>query len=359
MATQMNEKPTDSPDFDPTVNEPVPPHIARMAAEAEARGRKALEGDEGNTGGEEPPAADAGDQPPSPGDGEPKGDEPSPQGGDPPKGDVEPPPKQEGDLEALKHKLSVLQGKYDAEVPRLHAELQRAGQIIERQQQMIDQLGQQGTAQVEPEKKIEPLKVDDYEAFGPEVQRLVEAVNLIAAKEGSDLSEPLKALTDQQRDLAQRQEKFEFERFQERVYQTAAAKTGRSLQEIIAVDTSDEGFRNWLQEVEPYTGATKHQLLVDAANRRDLDRAVAFYVSYLGTKKPAEPKKPEQGLEGQVIPGTGKAPAGKPKGGASEIEALRRKFQQATSDFRAGRISEQEHNAITAEYQQAIAKARR
>ncbi len=185
----------------------------------------------------------------------------------------EQPEEQPSKEEDWEHKYRVLKGKYDKEVPRLHRKIKQLEkdkeQLIKRlelleqllstqtmqMQTQSPQAPQQGTSIVaEEDEDLKKLK-DEY----PELYRaLNKMLSNIAKQFESKISETTTKLTQQQ---------FEAQL-------TALVPEWRIL-------NSDPSFISWLQEIDPNTGLTKHQLLLMAYERRDANAVAKFFRKYL------------------------------------------------------------------------------
>jgi hypothetical protein len=225
------------------------------------------------------------------------------------------------------HKYNVLQGKYNAEVPRLTRQVQEQdGQLSDIRQQLTntqtilaslnqrtaDPEGEVGAPATPPQRLVQD---DEITAFGADLHDFIKrtAVEAVAPK----LQDGISSL-DQRLSRA------------ESVAQTAQAQATRveeiGVFDLLATDipdwevqNKDPLFLSWLEEVDPYTGAQRGQLLTQAFERHDGPRVVALFQGFKNenaavTPQPTIPAPVEvtplpepQSLEGLVAPGTPKS----------------------------------------------------
>lgn len=179
-----------------------------------------------------------------------------------------------------KHKYDVINGKYRAEVPRLHAELRELRRELE------DVKRAQVAAPAAPQKQ--PESVDDAVAvlereLGPE---LVEPLMRLIKREASNSTASVNQRVEQVERLANQS-----------VAETKEAKLARLLS-AEGIDFNrldrDPGFIDWLNEVDTLFGSTRLEALRYAFHRQgDVERTANFYRTYHNAhKQPAPAAKP-------------------------------------------------------------------
>ncbi len=165
------------------------------------------------------------------------------------------------------HKFRVLQGKYDAEVPRLSQELRDIrDQLNNAQKQREQQEEQSLRPNFEDLKEIADEEV--VTAFQKQ-QEIIDRQNQVIA----ELKQRVDAVGNSTIDSSQKM-----------FYAT--------LEQIVpdwkAVN-NDQRFLSWLGEVDPYSGLQRQQMLIEAANNMDAQRAAVFFTSWKDSVKKKTP----------------------------------------------------------------------
>ena len=220
----------------------------------------------------------------------------------------------DGDFE---HKFSVLKGKYDAEVPRLHRQLRDADQAKSRMSDRISQLESEVRRlnEAPPKAPEPPLSQAEIDEFGPD---LIDIIRRVAkAETGVVLDEQLKPVKES---LKQEKETVA------KSHTDVAESDRRQMLSDLAVavpewekQNEDTKFLDWLDLEDPYTGQARTELLADAYMKADAPRLIAIFKGFqkenavVTTKDEPSPetpakdaKKPEQPLEDLVAPGSPK-----------------------------------------------------
>jgi cell division protein FtsB len=239
------------------------------------------------TGDPEPPTDPAPDpEPPA----EPQ--DPNPQ--DPP----EPKPSEsktpDVSEETWQHKYKTLQGMYDAEVPRLHAQVKEL-------QNFVAQLKQQLEAKPDPaptQSTTTPQKTlvtdDEVEAFGKD---LIEVQRKVAREVAMEFRAELDALKAENKELKTQIQQTGTQvgevTFEQRLFQ--AVPDWHSL-------NADPKWIAWLDEFDPMLRAPRRAAAQGAYNAGDAD-GVAYYVKMFKDANAAPVADPKQAeLERQVQP---------------------------------------------------------
>lgn len=234
------------------------------------------------------------------------------------------------------HKFKVLQGKYNAEVPRLTRQIQEQEQRLRDMQTQLTSLaaGKSANAGAPAQPPQRRVKDEEINAFGPDLYDFIKR----AAREelGGDI--------DTVRTLEQRLVKTE--QTAKTVGDTVARSAVQQVHDLLDAEVPeweamnvDPTYLAWLQEVDPYTGQPRGRLLSQAYEDRDGPRVVAFFKGFkienaavqpppaapAAPAAPPQPAVPEVQLETLVAPGTPKAG---PQGGAPS-DAGKRVWNQA------------------------------
>ncbi len=206
------------------------------------------------------------------------------------------------------HRYRVLQGKYNAEVPRLHQEVKA----------LRAELEQLAKAKEEPEPEQKPqqkslLSDEDIEDYGEDLIDVIKR----AAKE--ELLPELDRLREENRML-----KEQVSTVSTSLVESERDKLVRVLTEQVPnweeINTNDD-FLQWLNEQDAFSGARRHDMLLQAFEENDAARVVAFFKGFIKENKafdrtseagrtPAESNRgqPKVDMESLVAPG-------KPSGG--------------------------------------------
>lgn len=201
--------------------------------------------------------------------------------------EIPPPPSTpEPPREDFEHKFSVLQGKYNAEVPALAYELAQANQKIKN----LELLQKPKEEPAEPE--TPPSNIEDnpkMKAFKAEYPDVFEAATIIAK---SIVESQMKPVQEKITKVEQTVGKVN-----EGIGQNAKEKFLGQLDGDAGVGkewrtlNKDPEFISWLQNKDIYTGRTKHELLSAAWDRHDPDATLQFFKDFKTVKLP--PKPPE------------------------------------------------------------------
>lgn len=234
-------------------------------------------------GGGDPPAAAAPVQPapaPAPSSGV---------QGEPAAPPAPPAARPEDTVDYWKHRFSVLQGKYNAEVPVL-------------QQQMAELREHINTisaspVQPSPAPAAEGISSEELDDYGQNFFDVVgrHAVRLLSPIIDRKISEALAGVTNRVTEVATTVEQSATERF----FSDLAARVPNW-----GVLNQEQGWLVWLDEPDPFTGQPRQVLLNDARNKLDAKRAAALFTAYV------QSKTPQAAGPGAVLPG---AAGGQPR----------------------------------------------
>lgn len=273
-------------------------------------------------------------------------------------GTPEPEPK-ESDGDYWRRRFEVIEGKYNAEVPQLHARLSDANRQIDQLKQELDQLKQQ-PQESEPSKpsldnsaleaSLQELENTYGSEFVAPFRQQQEYLQQLVSQNQS-LGQTLEQLRNQVQDVSQRHERNEEDDFFERLGTVVP-----DWQQL----NRDQDFINWVQEVEPLSGTPKVDLLNRARQELDADRAAKFFQDYkrergIGQEQRDQERQQQKrqqkqrDLEKKVAPGETRA-------GDTPKQApvyTRDRISQIYRDHALGRMSDEEF----AQHEQAIREA--
>lgn len=316
-----------------TIETVLPEAIQRQVAEAEALERELY-----------------GEPTPVPGNTEPPAESPVPV--DPPVAPVEPPaPPQPSAEDEYRKKYEVLQGKYNAEVPRLHEQLREATAQI---QQALAELNALKSAPP-PQPPAPPQPDNDAEVFGEDI---VEAIDRRAEQRARKLVEAelakvnsyVKSLEDRLSGVSTQVTLTAQDRFLKTL--------GENVPDYEQLNT-DPGFLGWLGEVDPVYGLPRQEALNAAAKNLDAARVSTIFLAYKQlTGKQVEQaaaQSTRQELERQVAPPTARtappqAPAGRVWTAAE--------YQAALDPRNIAKLGREAADRLFSEAEQALAEGR-
>jgi len=221
--------------------------------------------------------------------------------------------------EKLSHRNDVLQGKYNAEVPRMAGEIAELKELVKTSAETI------------PEAAF--ITDQQREEFGEDFIEFARAVakeqigtmeNRLSQLEEENVT--LKAKADSVGDMAMQSQ-------EDKYYSDldAALPQWREL-------NNDQKFLNWLSEVDPFTGQSRQELLGTAHKQLDASRVGSFFSAF----KEANPEPKKDTLEDQVVPS---------KKGSTQTESAKSTYTQTQigefyRDVALGRYSDEERISI-------------
>lgn len=190
-------------------------------------------------------------------------------------GDPESTPEEKPERTDWKQKYAVLKGKYDAEVPRLHQDLKDANARLT---SLEDKLASMVTSEPKEEKEtprtdFTPEEIEDYgedllDVMGRKARQIVEQEYRPKIAELESTVSSLKAKLGE---TGERVGKFE----QNEVF----AQLDREVEDWRKINVDPE-FHEWLDQQDPYSGATRKDLLLNAFNRKNARQVKAFFEGY-------------------------------------------------------------------------------
>jgi hypothetical protein len=219
---------------------------------------------------------------------------------------VEEPPVEEPPTVDYEQQYRVIQGKYSAEVPRLHSQIRELEDRLSDMQEQMANL----TAAPTPEPTMESLVTDaEREAYGEELIDLVgRRAKEVYEPTINTLRSEIAELRSNQAQVSQTVGNTERDRMFDRLDREV-----EGWQET----NNDPRFLDWLNELDAYSGERRGAMLTKAYQENNAARVAAFFLGFknehaIGTSSTvdsedaAEPRTPAVDLEEQVAPG--KAP---------------------------------------------------
>ena len=207
----------------------------------------------------------------------------------------EPEPKPTIPEETWDRKYLTLKGMYDAEVPRLHAQMREMnGQV----QQLIAENAaarvQQTVTQPSTAKTL--ITEQDKEAFGSDLLDLIDRASEQKVAEFRNQNAQLMAKIEELKgnlgNVTERQVVSDKDQF--------LAKLSAQVPNWETLNV-DQGFLAWLAEVDPVYGLPRQVALTNAYESFDANRTAIIFNQYQGKVAPTQ-QKPSQQLQSQVAP---------------------------------------------------------
>lgn len=200
----------------------------------------------------------------------------------------------DADEDKWEHKYRRLQGKYDAEVPRLHSEVKELKSLIAELQAQTQQ-------PKEPEptpEKAEPLVTDkDVEAFGDD---LIDLQRRVAREVAAEFQQELSKLREENQKL-----KDQFGTVQTSTFETRLLQAVPDFSEI----NQDKRWIAWLNEYDPMLRAPRRQVAEAAYQNGDVEGVKAYVELFKQTLQPQPTQADRQAeLQRQVQPTRASAP---------------------------------------------------
>jgi hypothetical protein len=249
--------------------------------------------------------------------------------------------------ETWNQKYHTLKGMFDAEVPRLHAQVKelnaRIGELMSRPAPQPDPAAHQ---------QSQLITDKDRESFG------VDLVDLIARgvkQETAPLHAELQQLRNENAQLKQSNTHTQQVSTQT-AEQLFVAEMEKVVPDLKAINV-DPGFLQWLAEVDPIYGFPRKQAFDAAVARRNVAQTAASFNAYKATKAPAPPvTKPKNELATQVTPARTRASTTPTE--AVKLQWTQQSIEHFYNDLRRGAIPTDEAARLEADLHAAIAEGR-
>lgn len=214
----------------------------------------------------------------------------------------------------IEQKYRTLQGMYNAEVPRLHAEKRDLAARVQQLEQLISTMNTPSAApQTAAEKLVTEQDVEEYgdsidimrkvyrEEISGQQQRINQLEQLLRQMQAT--------VVPQVHQLSSNQAASNEQRFWSDL-QTAVP----DWQDVNA----NRDFQSWLLEVDPLTGINRQTYLDDAQRSLDARRVASFFQTWKGLSGVPDAHNHREAqtsqLEKQVAPGRGRSGGAKPAG---------------------------------------------
>lgn len=255
--------------------------------------------------------------------------------------------------DGFEQKYRVLQGKYNAEVPRLQNQTRELSETVRRleqqltaQQMLVASLSQNRGAAPEgqrptPSPTTKLVKDEEVRDFGEDLFDFVSRAARQAVM--PEVEERLRPMTQRVEQVSQ-------------AAHVAAAETAETKRERVHAlldrevpkwremneDSADGGFIAWLSQADAFSGKVRGELLKEAYEQHDGPRVVSFFKGFLNENaivnpRPAPPTGGSQKtLEDFVAPGTAKPGSTGAPNEAGKRTWTEQEIGKFYSDVRAG-----------------------
>lgn len=219
--------------------------------------------------------------------------------------------------ETWERRYKTLQGMFNAEVPRLKSEVKDLKSQLETSIARLDLASQ---AQPESPSSNQRLVTDkDVEDFGGDLVDLIKRQATEVAQ--SELSKKISKLEEENAQLL-REVTGVSERQGESSRRDYFAELSRLVPDYEALNV-DQGFLDWLNEVDLLSGNQRQEYLNQAFNSFDPMRTANLFNAYkdlIGA--PAPTRQPNKSLERQVAPGTSKVSSASASTGSDKVWSM-------------------------------------
>lgn len=262
-------------------------------------------------------------------------------------------------------RYNVLKGKYDAEVPRLHKQLESQENIIsqltQQNQTLADRISSvEARTQPQPKQplaEIKRLNPDDFSYIGDEMTELVTGYNALAAaledRPRGTNADPM--LTSRLESLAQKVE-FLTGKTQEHEADSFINKIAKEVPDWETINT-DPAFVAWLGEPVPYTDKIRHDFLSEAEKAGDAGKCIDFFKDFINVNSnnipPATKKKSMQDavMPDSSVSSTGRTEPVKQGVTLAQLTAAAERYRAEPTI-----VNEKEYDRLSALYQGALRK---
>lgn len=255
-------------------------------------------------------------------------------------------PPTEGSAEHWQHKYATLQGMYNADVPRLNAQVREFRERVANLEQILANMQAAGTPQTRENSFGKLVTQEDIDAYGEDLISVAKR----AAKE--ELGPELMRIQRENEQL--RAQNLQFHQSLGNVSATQVKNSRQVMLEELtkavpdwATVNVDPEFIQWLAEPDAFSGETRQALLLKAFENADAPRVVLFFKKFLAEKTaitgqrqdPTQPS-PAVNMDTLVAPGRAQTVATPVNPGAGADEAIwtQAEIQHFYADVQRGKF---------------------
>lgn len=243
--------------------------------------------------------------------------------------------------ETFEKRYRSLQGMYNAEVPRLHAEKRELNNRVQQLEQLIASMNAAPATPQEPAPKL--ITEQDLEDYGDSIDVMRKVFREEMSSKDAEIND-LKKLVRQMQGTVVPQVHQLSQNYAVSNEQRFWADLQTAVPDWQDINGSQE-FQAWLLEVDPLTGIPRQTYLDDAQRNMDVRRVVNFFTTWKGMTggQDARIQRESQSaseLERQVAPGKGRSGGAKPQGEAKTYSSD--DIKKFFSDVQKGRYKGRE-----------------
>lgn len=256
--------------------------------------------------------------------------------------------------ETWERKYLTLKGMYDAEVPRLHAEMREMKSQVA--QLVADKAAAEAKLASQPvEPQVSLITEQDKEAFGPDlidlINRAVKTETKTFEKRETQLLKEIEQLRGQLGNVSERQVVSDKDRF--------LMGLGQQVPDWETLNV-DQGFLNWLTEVDPVYGLPRQVALNSAYEALDVGRVSTIFNAYkqLVTPQAKPTNRPNPELQRQVAPTRSRSSTPTATDMQNQKIWTQGEIEQFFNDWRRGYIDNEEAVRMEKEINAAVAQGR-
>jgi len=263
------------------------------------------------------------------------------------------PPQDPVAEERWERKYLTLKGMYDAEVPRLHAQVK---ELTTQVQQLI---AENATVKAQPKSDPAPAKTliteQDKEAFGSD---LLDLIDRATEQKIAGYRETEARLLAEIQELKGKVGKVD-ESVGASSKELFVDRLAKQVPNWEAVNI-DQGFLAWLSEVDPVYGLPRQAALNNAYESLDANRTAAIFKQYLATlpAAPTQPQQNRQELQRQVAPTRSRTSTAPATSAADKRIFTQGEITAFYEEWRRGFIDETDAVRMEKEIHAAIAEGR-
>jgi hypothetical protein len=231
-------------------------------------------------------------------------------------GKTEPAPQPTDNLEQklrlLEHKLSVLQGKYDAEVP---GEMRKAAKLAAENKALKEQV-EAAKASAKSEKTppkptpVRPADVSDDEVKAYYSPTDIEDFGMEFLKKHIAVAKSVQAAAPSPTDPNEERIQSMEDRLEQQAHDAYLGDLTKVVSNWKEITESPEWTDDYLAEIDEKTGLSNHTLLQDAYEKYDVGRTAALFKEFAARQPVKTTAVPTAGRE---VPRPGPAPVGSTK----------------------------------------------
>jgi hypothetical protein len=265
--------------------------------------------------------------------------------------------------ETFEKRYRSLQGMYNAEVPRLHAEKRQMNNRVQQLEQLIASMNAEPAQQEVPTEKL--VTEQDLEDYGDSIEVMRRVFREEMSSKDAEINE-LKQLVRQVQGTVVPQVHQLSQDYAVSNEQRFWADLQTAVPDWQDINGLQE-FQDWLLEVDPLSGISRQTYLDDAQRNMDAGRVANFFNAWKGkaggqTARTPTVAQPALELERQVAPGKGRSGGAKVQGEAKTYtpEDIKKFFADVQKGRYRGKEAERnqiEHDIFAAQREGRIANA--